>query len=423
MKFVLFAALSLAAQPWFSGDNAKKIQGRPVATTAPTNGQALVFNTTTGKWEPGSAGGGTSYTPTRTSATVLTLPAIAADSMSVASYVCPSAISAGATFTVSSGTGTVWIALGSDCTVKVRHSIVGSCSAGCTAVASSSGFDASDLPLYEWTVTSGSLAATGTAKLTAYRSQGIAAGAGISFSTSNGVTTISSSGGSVPPIEYATYLYEFDDFYPWNGSSCASNANIGKLGWRSISLGSGGDSPTCSDIVAGHPGILQQRTGSGSGNDAELIFDKFAMAASETFTVRWLVRIPTASSLTLRVGLLNSTSAATINYIEIQKDSGDTNWWGSSADGSTEEPTRIDLGVVDTNWIAFQIRRVDSSTIGFKSASTLAGLVGASEGTVSGNLPSGSLALFPFVSIVTNTAAQRGIQIDFFDVKIEGLTR
>jgi hypothetical protein len=195
---LLIAAPFVYAQPFWDTKDARKIWNRPIAPTAPSEGQSLVWDGSA--WVPTTAagsGGGVTYAPTRTSDTVLTLPAIAANTMAVSSYVCPSAISAGATFTVSSGTGTLWVALGSDCTVKVRHNVVGSCSAGCTAVGSSSGFDVADLPLYEWAVTSGALASTGTAKLVAHRALGIAAGSNVSFVTNNGVTTISATGGGI----------------------------------------------------------------------------------------------------------------------------------------------------------------------------------------------------------------------------------
>ena len=77
-------------------------------------------------------GGGSSvtYVPTRTSGVVLTLPELTANVFAVGgSYLCGS-VAAGATVTVSSGTGTIWLAVASDCSVVARHNIVASCSAG-----------------------------------------------------------------------------------------------------------------------------------------------------------------------------------------------------------------------------------------------------------------------------------------------------
>ena len=101
--------------------------------------------------KPGSSGGGGgggtasfSFSPARTSATVLTLPGISANATAVGSYTCPTAIAAGETITVASGTGKLWIARDANCNLAVRHNIVASCSAGCTAYSSAVGFEVGD---------------------------------------------------------------------------------------------------------------------------------------------------------------------------------------------------------------------------------------------------------------------------------------
>lgn len=178
-----------------SGD-ATSIQGRAVASTAPANLECLLWDAGGSTWEPGACAGSTTgaamaaadYPVVRTIATVLTLPAIAAGFARIGEVL--SAAISSATFTVTSGTGTLWIALASDLTVVVRHNVVGTCSATCTAVGSATGFEPGDLPLYQWTVTSGSLAATGTGKLTPYGSRPLVAGTKVSFGHTAGVTTI-----------------------------------------------------------------------------------------------------------------------------------------------------------------------------------------------------------------------------------------
>lgn len=366
------------------------------------------------------SGTGFTYVPTRTSDTVLTLPAIDANTFAVGgSYAC-AAVSEGETVTVSSGTGTLWIAVGSDCAVKVRHNVTASCSAGCTAVSSSSGFDATDIPLYEWTVTSGVLDATGTSRLATYSGTAITAGTGVSLATSSGVTTISASS-TYPPMPAATELYAYDDFWP-AASDCGANTYIGKLGWRSTSAGSGGDSPVCTTTTAGRPGILMQRTGGTSNNDAQLHLSTFRIDPSETFTVRYVFKLTTSTNVTARVGLITSVSSSTTNFLTIEKENADTNWFASSADNSAERGSRQDLGVAaSTDWVAVQIRRVDASTIGYKIASTLSALTSATEYTLTGSMP--TTGLTPFVWIQTHTAALRSIEVDFFDARITGLTR
>lgn len=182
-----------------------RLQGRTVSGATPTNGQALVWNATASQWEPGTVSGGggatgaqlaaNDYTPTRTSGTVLTLPAVPAYTFRVGTAACANAVNS-SSITINNGTGTVWLGLGSDCTVKVRHNVVASCASGCTAISGASGFDPSDLPLYEWTVISGVLATSGTRRLTPYASIPLVAGGNITLTSSGGVTTISATGGS-----------------------------------------------------------------------------------------------------------------------------------------------------------------------------------------------------------------------------------
>ena len=183
-----------------------RLQGRIVSGIAPSNGQALVWNNSTSQWEPGTVsggGGGSStgaqlaaadYTPSRTSNTILTLPSVPVFTFRVGTAACANAIGS-ATVTISTGTGTVWIGLGGDCTVKARHNVVAACAAGCTAIGGASGFDPADLPLYEGTVSAGALAASGTRRLTPYASVPLVAGANVTLASSGGVVTISATGG------------------------------------------------------------------------------------------------------------------------------------------------------------------------------------------------------------------------------------
>jgi len=373
----------------------------------------------------GGGGGGSStgaqlaaadYTPTRTSATVLTLPAIAANAMAVGgSYACPSAIASGATFTVSSGTGTLWVALSSDCTVRVRHNVVGSCSAGCTAVASASGFDPADKPLYEWVVTSGSLATTGTLKLTPYSSQALAAGANCSLATVNGVQTISC-GGSFGPIE-GTTSYLMDDFMSGN---CGANQYHGTTQLRSFS-NSGGDSVSCtSGVVANHPGVVRITTGATSGNDSALHSNQASTPIGGFFTLRFLVSLTSAANVELDLGFMDNTAGSDNNACKIEKASADTNWFFVCKNGGTQ--TRTDSGVaVAAEWRAFQVRRVDASTIGFRTATTLDGLTGAAETTITTNLPTANLSIV--FRLGTTTTAAKSLDLDFFDLRHTGLAR
>ena len=199
-------------RPLAAGANVQIVESNGTATISASGGVAL------------------DYTPTRNSATELGLGAIAANAYRVGEAGC-AAVGA-STFTVASGTGTLWVAVGSDCTVKVRHNVLGACSATCTAVASSTGFDPGDLPLYQWTVTSGALAATGTGKLTPYVSRPLVAGTNVSFAHTAGVTTISAAA-AFDPLDLSVGWVR--DEFICGSDGLAGSVNsvriVGSLGW------------------------------------------------------------------------------------------------------------------------------------------------------------------------------------------------
>jgi hypothetical protein len=78
---VLLASVKIAAaQAAYGTTNARRLNGIPLSSTAPTNGQTWVYNSTTKQWEPGSgaAGGGVTLqsngTPQATAPTINVLP-------------------------------------------------------------------------------------------------------------------------------------------------------------------------------------------------------------------------------------------------------------------------------------------------------------------------------------------------------------
>jgi len=381
-----------------------------------TAGQNLYGCTASNTWTQQAGSAGITWTPTRTSGTVLTLPAVAANTLAVGSYTCPTAISAGATFTVSSGTGTVWFSLGSDCTIKARHNIVASCSAGCTAVSGSSGFDPTDLQLYEWTITSAVLAASGTTVLPAARSAANIAGANMSLSTVNGVTTFSASTGLSPESE----SYDYEDFV---SGTCQVNVTYnGKLGWQ-INSNSGGDSVSCTaDVAANHPGVVTITAASGSGNDASIKWPNTSITPADTFTYRSLVKASSAANVKLTVALTDDNfNNVSTDGCYFEKLEADTNWFVACMSGGVAS-TRQDTGVAaGTGWIAFQIQRTSASNIAFKTASTLGGLSSATALNVTTQIP--TVNIRPAIFVESRTAATKAIAVDFADLRLTGLTR
>ncbi len=128
------------------------------------------------------------FTPTRTSDTVLTFPAIAANAFRVGDTSCGAIGSA--TFTVSAGTGTAYIVIAKDCLLTVRHPVTGVCSANCTAVTNPAVPQQTDVALYSWGVSAGVYAGSGTQLLSPYNAFPIEAGTKLSSTVSGGTKTI-----------------------------------------------------------------------------------------------------------------------------------------------------------------------------------------------------------------------------------------
>ena len=413
-----------------------RIQSRTVSASAPASGQALIWNSAASQWEPGtvaSGGGGGSlptYTPTRTSNTALSLPAVSAYTFRFATAACFNAI-APSTLTIGSGTGTLWIAMGSDCTVKVRHNVVATCSADCTAIGGASGFDPTDQPLYEWTVTSGVLAGSGLARLTAYSAMPLLAGSNITLAVSGGVTTISATGGSggggsvgssYPPMAAESTAYQHEEFI--GGGDCYNNVtNISKLGWRVAST-IGGESLSCTTATAlDRPGTISIATGTISGNETALWLPNGAIHPGSTFTARFFFKVTAASNIQGLVGLVNNvwqSNSGTVSGLYLEKEQADNNWFATTE--SSGSRTRLDTGLaVGTGWVVAQIRRIDAGTIGFKIAATATALSTATELTIPSNIPTDLLV--PAFMVRNTTATAREMAVDFYDLHITGLSR
>lgn len=186
-----------------------KIQGQPVAATAATDGQALVWNAAAAQWGPGtiqSGGGGASTLPTlqvaQTSPTVLTIgngcsttaPCNVRFGNSVWS------IQRSATATISAGTGTAYIYVDLSGAVTVGHNLTVSCWA-CQAQSGITGFPTDVIPIASWTATNGTWDAQGTDWRASLSSKVLTAGQGMMVLDVGATTTVAVDTAVVP-----TYL-------------------------------------------------------------------------------------------------------------------------------------------------------------------------------------------------------------------------
>ena len=193
----------------------KAIQGQPVSSTTPSNGQALVWNSSAGTWQAanvsGSGGGVTmayqlgDLLPARTSSTVLTIGGgcTSTSPCNVRFGYEVFSITNSATATVSgTGIGTAYIYITSAGVLTVGNTLTVACSTGCTQVSGVTSFPANVLPIYTWTATNGTWDTTGGRDQRAFLSSKIlTGGTGIVITEAPGQSTLAVDNGVIP-----TYL-------------------------------------------------------------------------------------------------------------------------------------------------------------------------------------------------------------------------
>jgi hypothetical protein len=178
-----------------------RIQGRSVASTAPTDGQGLVWSATGNQWQPGTVAGGggassaadlNDFKVVRTSGSVLTVNGgCSATKPCVARFGNKSyAFTASATATVSGGSGQVYWYLDPAGTLVAGHSgLTISCS-GCATQSDVTQFPADSLPLFVWSATSGTWDDTGTDFRAFLSAKQVIAGTGVIVTETNGRATV-----------------------------------------------------------------------------------------------------------------------------------------------------------------------------------------------------------------------------------------
>jgi len=193
----------------------KAIQGEAVASTAPGNGQVLVWNTSANMWQPSSisgAGGGVTMASqlgdlgvVRTSATVLTIGAGCAPTSpcNVRFGYQVFSITTSATATLSgSALGEAFVYVSSIGILTIGHNLTIACSSECVQQSGITSFPANVLPIATWTATAGTWDTTGGSDERAFLSaKTLSAGQGIVLTEAPGLSTIAVDNGVIP-----TYL-------------------------------------------------------------------------------------------------------------------------------------------------------------------------------------------------------------------------
>jgi hypothetical protein len=193
----------------------KAIQGQPVSSTFPSNGQALLWNSSAGAWQAsnvsGGGGGATMAYQLGDLAAVYTSPTV----LTIGGGCGPSSpcnvrfgyqvysIMNSATATISgSGVGTAYIYINDSGTLTVGNNLTVVCSTGCVQQAGITSFPPNVLPVYTWTATNGVWNSTGGSDQRAFlSSKTLAGGQGIIITEAPGQSILAVDNGVIP-----TYL-------------------------------------------------------------------------------------------------------------------------------------------------------------------------------------------------------------------------
>src|ERR1035441_6522088 len=212
----------------------KAIQGQPVSSTLPGNGQALVWSSAASAWQPSTvSGSGSGVTmayqlgdlaAVRTSSTVLSIGAgcTPTSPCNVRFGYQVYSVTNSATATIGgSGIGTAYIYIDSSGTLMVGNNLTVTCSAGCTQQAGITSFPPNVLPVYAWTATNGTWDATGGHDERAFMAAKVlASGQGIVVTEASNQSTLAVDNGVIP-----TYLMN-------SATLNFPNIEIGRPAWR-----------------------------------------------------------------------------------------------------------------------------------------------------------------------------------------------
>jgi hypothetical protein len=215
----------------------KAIQGQPVASTFPSNGQSLVWSSSAGAWQPstvsGSSGGVTmayqlgDLDAARTSSTALSIGAgcTPTSPCNVRFGYQVYSITNSATASLSgNATGAAYVYVNNSGTLMVGHNLTVTCSAGCTQQAGIASFPPNVLPIYTWTATNGTWDSTGGHDQRAFlNAKTLAGGQGIVVTEAPGQSTLAVDNGVIPT--YLTNLATLS-FPSMATGTCAADQTI-----------------------------------------------------------------------------------------------------------------------------------------------------------------------------------------------------
>jgi hypothetical protein len=221
-------------------------------------------------------------------------------------------------------------------------------------------------------------------------------------------TWVAQGGGSSAPGPDTLYSFE-EDFLYWSTSSGAK----GEKTWWNTS-GSNANSGFYDATIADHPGVPRLAV-LDTGNH-QLYWGGSSNRFNFDATQNWifLVRADgTTSDYVYKCGV--STDPEThpsSDEVVIEKASADTTWFYRTRASSTSSTRVNSTALVTTGWLALKLRK-SGSTWYFSTASTIAGLTGATELSIATNIPTGTYRPFCYTSVGGSVTGWHGLELDY----------
>ncbi|MFQ5715085.1 MAG: hypothetical protein ACE5GU_13740 [Candidatus Scalinduaceae bacterium] len=234
------------------------------------------------------------------------------------------------------------------------------------------------------------------------------------------ITQYVDDGGKIKPAnidtiaaDRSTYVDLVDEFI----AGSTETGEIGELGWVNPAGSVAKTAP-----VNNHPGIRNLSTGAVVNTIASIVLSITAGAGEiqpeEMFDITFIINPAQNTNQEIRVGITNDSGVAPpTNAIYIEHDTGGTNptvWVGVTRKASVSTELVSTVTVSAATWYTLRMRRISSTEIEFF-------VNGTSIGTSTTNLMSG--ASQPFMQIENLTATDISVDIDYFRLKITGLSR
>lgn len=197
-----------------------------------------------------------------------------------------------------------------------------------------------------------------------------------------------------------------DDFM----AGIASSGSVGSLGWNATG------SVISAAGTAANPGQYTLQTTATSGTVARINFHSSSIfGAANPFSVVWIIQLNTNdANTTVRLGAQNSVGANPPNDgVYFEKLDADTNWFCVTRAGGVE--TRTDSGIaITTNFTTFAYTR-NSTGVTWRIGSS------AVCGTHTTNITSAIIS--PIAFIINSAAANKTLNVDYFQMVMNGLAR